>query len=129
MLVRLDREITVEKKAEASDDEYIEPDSAYGTAKDVWIPLDPMPGSPPIGYRWPAEIQDVMPSRSESVQQGLVVGRQATRCRIRYRSDVDSSMRVIVHGDEDVTYQIIGGPAEVGGRMQYLEMMLERTTS
>ena len=127
--VNLDREITVERLATPADPEYVEPDPEYGTNRAVWLPLVALPGSPVVGRRFPANIQDVMPSRSEGVQQGLIVGRSQTRLRIRYRSDIDSSMRVTVHGDGDTVYQIIAGPAEIGGRKQYLEMMLERTTS
>ena len=120
--VILDREITIERPEKTQE-------NVFGTDIVTWVPLVALPGSPVVGRRFPANIQDVMPSRSEGVQQGLIVGRQQTRCRIRYRSDVDSSMRVTVHGDTSVVYQIVAGPAEVGGRKQYLEMMLERTTS
>jgi hypothetical protein len=38
-------------------------------------------------------------------------------------------MRVTVHGDSDVIYQIVGGPAEIGGRKEQVEMVLERFSS
>jgi head-tail adaptor len=120
--IPLDREITVEYKS-------VTQDAVYGTDVVTWIPLVALPGSPVVGRRFPANIQDVMPSRSESVQQGLIVGRQQTRLRMRYRNDIDSGMRVTVHGDSDVVYQIVAGPAEIGGRKQYLEMILEKITS
>lgn len=76
-----------------------------------------------------AEVQDTMPSRSDAVRSGLTQARNQTRLRMRWRSDIDSTMRVILHGGEDVVYQIVGGPAEIGGRQRYLEMVLERYTT
>lgn len=117
-----DREITIERPTNTQD-------STYGTNQTTWVPLAYAPGSPAVAQRFPAQIQDVLPSRDESVQQGLNIGRRATRCRLRWRNDVDSSMRVTVHGDSDQVYRIIGGPAEVGDRKEMIELMLERTTT
>lgn len=122
MTPRLDREVTIERQQTTQD-------ATYGTDVVTWVALSYLPGSPLVAERFPAEVQDVMPSRDEAVQQGLKIGRSQTRCRIRWRDDIDSSMRVTIHGDTDRVYQIIGGPSEVFGRRQYLEMMLERTTS
>jgi len=119
---RLDRQITVERKSVTSD-----PD--YGTEVITWVPLAVLPGSPPVAERFWAEVQDVMPSRSESVLQGLAVARNQTRIRIRWRADITSAMRMIVHGDADVLYQIVGGPAEIRGRKTMLEMVCERYSS
>ena len=118
----LNREITIERKE-------VTQDASYGTEVVAWTPLAVLPGSPGVAERFWAEVQDVMPSRSESVQQGLAVARNQTRIRIRWRSDVTSAMRVIVHGDTDVLYQIVGGPAEIRGRRVMLEMVCERYTS
>ena len=119
---RLNREITIERKQVAQD-------TAYGTEVITWMPLAVLPGSPAVAERFWAEVQDALPSRSESVQQGLAVARNQTRIRIRWRSDVDSSMRITVHGDIDVVYQIVGGPAEIRGRRIMLEMMCEKYSS
>lgn len=75
---------------------------------------------------FPVQIQDVMPSRSEAVRQGLAQARNQTRLRMRWRNDITSAMRVVLHGDSDVVYQIVGGPAAIGGRKDGLELMLER---
>lgn len=123
-----DREITIERKATAADPEYVSPDTTYGTERTVWVPLVPI-GSPVVGERFPANVQDVMPSRSESVQQGLAVARNQTRIRIRWREDVTSAMRITLHGETDTVYQIIAGPSEIGGRKNALEMVCERFTS
>lgn len=73
-----------------------------------------------------AEVQDVPPSRSEAVRQGLTQARNQTRIRIRWRGDVDSTMRIVLHGGGDKVLQIVGGPAEIGGRQRMLELVCER---
>ena len=118
----LTRLITVERQQ-------IVQDANYGSQVVTWVPLAVLPGSPPVAERFWAEVQDALPSRSESVMQGVAVARNQTRVRIRWRSDIDSSMRITVHGDADVIYQIVGGPAEIRGRRRMLEMMCERYSS
>lgn len=88
----------------------------FGPAPGPWQRLDTV---------W-AEVQDVLPSRAEAVRQGLAQARNQTRIRMRWRSDVDSTMRIVVHGDSDVVYQIVGGPAEIGGRQREIEMVCEK---
>lgn len=104
---------------------------AYGPEPGPWEPVVAQPGSPAVAERWWAEVQDALPSRSEAVRQGLAQARNQVRLRMRWRAGLDSSMRVTVHGDtgEDVVYQIVGGPAEIGGRKGGLEMVLERYTT
>lgn len=109
---RLDRRVSFDYKS-------VEQEASYGTEVITWLRL---------GTFW-AEVQDVLPSRSESVAQGLAVARNQTRLRLRWRADLTSAMRVVVHGDTDVVYQIVGGPAEVGGRKEMLEMVLEKYSS
>ena len=116
------RWITIEQKS-------VTQDPTYGTEVVTWVPLDPEPGSPSVAIRFRAEVQDALPSRSESVRQGLELARNQTRIRMRWRGDVTSDMRVTVHGDTDVVYQIVGGPAEIGGRKRRLEMVIERYSS
>lgn len=104
-------------------------DGEFGPTAGPWVPLVALPGSPTIGERFWVQVQDVLPSRSEAVRQGLAVARNQTRLRMRWRADIDSSMRVTVHGDTDVVYQIVAGPAEIGGRKERLEMVLEKYSS
>jgi head-tail adaptor len=118
----MDRQITIERKQ-------ITLDPVYGTELVTWIPLVAEAGSPTVAARFWAEVQDALPSRSEAVTQGLTVARNLTRVRLRWRDDIDSSMRVIVHGDSDVTMQIVAGPAEVDGRKGMLELVCERISS
>jgi head-tail adaptor len=118
----LTRLITVERQQ-------VVQDANYGSQVVTWVPLAVLPGSPPVAERFWAEVQDALPSRSESVMQGLAVARNQTRVRIRWRNDIDSSMRITVHGDTDVVYQIVGGPAEIRGRRRMLEMICEKYSS
>lgn len=118
---RMDKRITVERKSATQD-------ATYGTEVVTWVPLVYAAGSPSVAQKFWAEVTDVMPSRSESVKQGLDLARNQTRIRLRYRSDIDSSMRVTVHGATDVVFQIVGGPAEIG-RKEMTELVCERYSS
>ena len=90
-------------------------DSTYGTLTTSWTLL---------AVVW-CQLQDVLPSRSEAVKNGMQVSANQTRFRCRWRSDIDSSMRLTVDG---IIYQIVGGPAELGKR-EFIECMLERYSS
>lgn len=101
-------------------------DATYGTDVVAWVPLVAQAGSPSIPVRWPAEVQDALPSRDEALQQGVVIGRQRSRLRMRYRNDIDGGMRVTVHRDSDVDYMLISEPAQIMGRKSAIEMAIER---
>jgi head-tail adaptor len=118
---QLDRQILIEKQSTTTE-------GTYGTAVVTWVPLSTVNGQP---ERYWAEVQDALPSRSEAVTQGLAVARNQVRIRFRYRSDVDSSMRVTVYGGSggDQVMQIVGGPAMVGGRKELTEIVCERYSS
>lgn len=109
---KLDREITLNKKT-------ITQDPVYGTEIVTWTPLARV---------W-AEVQDALPSKAESVVQGLTVAKNQVRIRFRFRADVDSSMTVTLHGTPEETLQIVGGPAAIGGRREFTEIVCERTSS
>src|SRR6266508_6985042 len=109
----LDRQILIEKKSVAQE-------ATYGSETVTWVPLSTVNGQP---ERYWAEVQDALPSRAESVTQGLAMARNQVRIRFRYRNDVDSSMRVTVFGDStNQIMQIVGGPAAVGGRKELIEI-------
>ncbi len=113
-------------------------DPVYGTEIVVWKSVT---GKRPIL----AEFQDVLPSRSEAVKQGLAINSRQTRVRFPFISGIDSSMRLRVNrgvGDEkpvdmgDGTnslpasvYQIIGGPALIGAKQEALEIVVEKYSS
>lgn len=85
----------------------------------------PQPGQPVVvASRIAAEVQDVLPSRSEAAEQGIAIAKNRCRIRFWYRSGVDSSMSVTVHGAVDRKMQIVGGPAILGNR-EAIEIMCE----
>lgn len=91
---------------------------AYGAPVTTWTLL---------AVVW-CSVQDVLPSRAESVRQGLTVARNQTRWRARYRTDMDSSMRIVIQRTDAVTYQIVAGPAELGDHAG-IECVLEKYSS
>lgn len=111
-----DIQITIQKRGPQQE-------AQFGTQNGPWQSIH---GSKKL---W-ARALDARPSRNEAIREGLAVARNTTTLWTRYRSDVDSSMRVIIHGDRgEHIYQIIGGPAEVGGRKKEIELVLERYSS
>lgn len=104
-------------------------DATYGTPTGDWTPLVYAPGSPAIAAKWRVEWMPVMPSRSESVRQGLEVAREQVRLRMRWRSDITAAMRVRLYGGSESLWQIVGGPTEISGRKRFLEMVLEKHSS
>ncbi len=117
----IDCQISVEQKS-------ITRDPSYNTEIVTWAPLVAAPGSPVIAERWWAQVQDTLPSRSEAVKQGIATASRQTRVRMRYRNDIDSSMRVTIHQDTSVVYQIISGPVDVTneGRKRMIEFVCEK---
>ncbi len=114
---RYNRRLRIEKKAE--DDSF---DSA---GSDPWIP---------VATAW-ASVQDVLPSRAESAGEEINITKRPARVRMRYRTDVDASMRLNIGReakDDDGNpiwrseriVQIISGPAEIGFREE-VEFMVE----
>ncbi len=91
-------------------------DPIYGTEKGVWSA---------VATDIPAEVQDVLPSRSESIDEGISLQRRPCRVRIRYRTDVTSDMRLDIGGRK---LRIVGGPAEMGHR-EALEMVCEELST
>lgn len=73
----------------------------------------------PVATSIPAEVQDVRPSRSEKMSDGMVTATRLARVTLRWRAGITPDMR-IVHGTR--VMEIIGGPAELGDR-EGLEIM------
>jgi len=90
-------------------------DAVYGSDVTTWTLL---------AVIW-CNIQDELPSKSESNQNGVVINTKRSRFRARYRNDIDSSMRIICDG---VTYQIVSDAAEIG-KKRHIEMMIEKFSS
>lgn len=117
---QLDRQVTVEQKS-------VTQDATYGTDVVTWEPLAVLPGSPVVAEKFWAEVTDM--TGREASEQGLAMSRGPKKVTIRYRADIDSSMRVIVHGDVDEVCQITAPPIEIGGRKQWLQLLCERISS
>lgn len=105
---KLDRRIRIDRPV-------VTKDPSYGTSQTVWQPFLTV---------W-AQVQDVLPSRAESVDDSISIQRRPARVRIRYREDITADMRVIYKGR---VMEIISGPAELG-RREGLEMMVEELST
>lgn len=92
-------------------------DPDYGT-ETGWVP---------VCDRW-AEVQDVMPSRSEAVANGLRLATDATRIRMRYRDDITADMRIVELTGRKRTLQIVGGPASIADGRE-IEILAEAYSS
>lgn len=90
-------------------------DSFDGAGSGVWVK---------VSGAW-AEVQDVLPSRGEKLADGITITNRPARVRMRYRTDVDTSMRLVMGAR---VMQIISGPAEIGFREE-VEFMVEDYTS
>jgi head-tail adaptor len=108
---QLDRRVTLQQKTVTQD-----PD--YGTETIVWATF---------ASRIAAQVQDTLPSKSESVQQGVRVGTRPARVRLRYLAGITSDMRVVLHDTTDRILEIIGGPAEIG-RREGIELVCQEYT-
>ena len=110
MQVTLDRRCTIEQPVTTQGD-YGEPINTWALLATVW-----------------ANVQDDLPSKSEAVQQGLVINKSRARIRFRYLSTVTSACRITVRGATDRVFSIIGGPAELG-QHQWMEVLGETSSS
>lgn len=111
ILGNLDKRCRIERKA-------VTQEADYGTEVVTWAL---------VGAAW-CNVQDELPSKSEAVKQGLAVATNRTRWRARFRTDIDSSMRIVISRPSPIAYQIISGPAELGNK-DGIECMLERYSS
>lgn len=75
-----------------------------------------------------AEVQDVLPSKSEAAKGGLAVAYNRTRVRFRYRTGITSAMRIVELSGLQRTLQIVGGPAILGNR-EGIELLCEEYSS
>ena len=94
-------------------------DPVYGSPVTVWETLS-------NGARW-CNLQDVMPSRDEQIRNGASMTKVRSRLRMRYTSDIDTTMRVVIFRPTEQIWNIIGGPAEIGAR-DGVEFMIERVS-
>lgn len=106
----LDRQIRFERLEPATDPH-------YGGSTQQWVPVATM---------W-AQVQDILPSRAETVQHSVEITSRPARIRTHWRPDLTSTMRIVVLGQYPRTMQIVAGPAEMG-RRQWMEFMAEEVS-
>lgn len=80
-----------------------------------WVPL--------LSRYW-ANVQDELPSRAESVENGREKCVRRSRLRMQGASAVTGKMRAVLHSRGDLIMQIIAGPALLDDRVHY-EFRLE----
>lgn len=114
---QLDRLITFERPM------FTDEDSDYGVQ-----PTGEWENAFPELPRIPAQVMDDLPSKSEVVLGGFTLAGRPARVRVRYMRGISSDMRVVVHGEDDVVYQITGGPAEIG-RREWTEITVKAFTT
>ncbi|WP_230781644.1 head-tail adaptor protein [Sphingomonas sp. Leaf37] len=68
-----------------------------------------------------ANIQDVLPSRSEKLAEGINLSTRPARVRMRHRTNITPDMRFVYR---DRVMQIVAGPAELGAKVG-IEFMVE----
>jgi SPP1 family predicted phage head-tail adaptor len=110
-----DRKVTIEQPVRTQD-------STNGSISTTWTPV--------LSRVW-AEFEWLLPNRNEIVTHQVKLDRDQARLRLRWRDDIDSTMRVTLHGKSDRVFQIVGGPSEIPaeGRQRRIELYLESYTS
>ena len=90
-------------------------DPEYNTEVRTWVPV--------LSRYW-ATVQDELPSRAESTDNGLQKAVQRTRLRMRGAQAVTIKMRAILHSRGDRVMEIISGPALLDDQV-HMEFRLE----
>lgn len=105
---QLDRRITIQRKQVVDDPE-------YGPQPAIWQT---------VAARVPAQVQDVLPSRSETFGAAATQSAQPARVRIRYMRGITADMRIVLHDEVDTLHQLKTDGAEIG-RREWTEFMVE----
>lgn len=105
----LDRQIRIEVFSETRDPDYNTVVKAWATFAETW-----------------AQVRDVLPSKSETVQNAVEVTERPSRIRMRWLPGVLPDMRVVVIGvgEPDRITEIVAGPAELG-RREGIELLVK----
>lgn len=103
---KLDHRLRIERPSTSQE-------SAYGTRTVAWTTVATVR----------ANVQESLPSQAETQAQGIRIANRPARVRIRYRPDLDSSMRVVDITRSDRVMKILTPPVEVG-RRHWLEFMV-----
>lgn len=90
-------------------------DPVYNTSTPNWVPL--------LQRYW-ANVQDELPSRAETTENGREKRVHRARLRMQGAGAVTGKMRAVLHSRGDMVMQIIAGPALLDDRVHY-EFRLE----
>lgn len=104
---QLNRVVRVEKRVMVVDPE-------YGTQTESWVSLGVAR----------AQVQDVLPSRGEGAANGINIQLRPARVRMRWRTDIDASMRLIYLDRGGRIMEVVTQPAELGQR-EGIEFMVQ----
>jgi SPP1 family predicted phage head-tail adaptor len=104
---KLDRYIRIEQKS-------ITEDPDYGAGLETWTTYK---------HAW-ASIEDVTTKMQESTNSDLRQLKQPCRVMLRYDSNIDVTMRIVMLDRDDRILQIVSQPAEIG-RREAIEFMAE----
>lgn len=92
-------------------------------------------GRVPAGASWSTvaaniwvEVQDTLPSRSESTSNGVKKATKQARLRLRKQIPIAADMRVVLHGRGDRVMEVISRPALLDDKT-HVECMLEEVGS
>ena len=80
-----------------------------------------------LGMAW-AEMVDKLPARDEALLNAISLSSVRSRIRMRYRQDIDASMRFVIMRGRETVWSIIGGPAMLGNKEQ-IEFLCERKST
>jgi len=105
---RLNRICEIQYKTVTLEGDYVTEQIEWAKKATVWV-----------------EKLDVLPSKSEAVKNALDTNTNQSRIRMKYRTDIDTTMRFLI---DDIVYQIVSGPAEIGYR-DMSEFIAERYTA
>lgn len=108
---------------------------AYNTRVRIERPVsgtDPVFQTPTVTWElvapaW-AEMVDKLPSRDEATLDTIALSKIRTRLRLRYRTDLDASMRFIIMRPTETVWSIVGGPAMIGNK-EKIEFLCEKVSS
>ena len=104
---KLDRRIRFEQQTVTKDPNYGSEVVTWSTYKEAW-----------------AQIVDVTSRNQESTNSDLRLLKRPCKVTVRYDSNIDSNMRIIVLDRDDRVLQLVSKPAELG-RREAMEFMAE----
>lgn len=94
-------------------------DPLYGPQPGAWVE---------VATEW-AEVLDSLPSRAETGDAVLRQSVRPARIRLRWRTDIDTTMRVVLLDRDNRVLGLSAGPAMLGNERRFMEFMAEEFTS